>query len=794
MTTLLAANRRTVDAATLRDPVTQGGAGSLGRRADRCVQGVEGDSAAVPVLVRGSRSATRQGLASWTRAAATSYAASGKAPEAFSEAVNESNAIPSNPCQGQVVSSRPVSRVGALVLATLAGVCLAAGPSDAATAPVALGPPKVVATLGGAPGSGPGVARRADGRYQVIWADETADGWGIVTVPVGPDGGVIGSAISLASRPGRQGSPELVRAGEDLIATWVWGTPEVLTAFTPAALRLDSQGRPSGQELQTRHAAFCWPFRPANSCEQLLSLVTTGAESGAFTSLWTSVHYVGLSTSRRGGGTTFDAADSPTGSFAFSTSQSVLAARTDAEGETAFVVTDFVGDPPDPDDEFPPTVAVFLERRDAGGQPIGERLRLDPVVEPPPDDPTVGWRGAIGRAAAFDAAGNAFAIWSRRGELFGVHVGLDGETLSEELSLGADHGGRVVVAADGPASYLVVWSEPAPTGGYDVMARRVDTDGVACSSFRVNVEPAADPLPQVAAGPDGLMVVWKGAWGDGEAIFARGFTTQSCPAGESTLCLGGARFAVSVDWDTPQGSSGFGHAYPLTGDSGAFWFFDQANLELLVKVLDGRWINGHFWTFYGALSNVAYRLEVVDRETGCRQVYANPQGTMASVGDITSLPGDPAGSVAVHGNEQPEAAWFENDRPALASLLQTPPTRKSVGLCGASAQALCLGGRFAVEAMWSDFDGGSGVGYPHPLTSDSGAFWFFDQHNLELMVKVLDGAAINGNFWVFYGALSNVEFEITVTDTITGEVVRYRNPSGRFGSRADIEAFPSGGP
>ena len=48
--------------------------------------------------------------------------------------------------------------------------------------------------------------------------------------------------------------------------------------------------------------------------------------------------------------------------------------------------------------------------------------------------------------------------------------------------------------------------------------------------------------------------------------------------------------------------------------------------------------------------------------------------------------------------------------------------------------------------------------------------------------------------WVFFGALSNVEFEIEVTDTMTGEQVTYTNPSGNFGSRADTEAFPQPDP
>jgi hypothetical protein len=38
---------------------------------------------------------------------------------------------------------------------------------------------------------------------------------------------------------------------------------------------------------------------------------------------------------------------------------------------------------------------------------------------------------------------------------------------------------------------------------------------------------------------------------------------------------------------------------PLGADTGYFWFFEDTNVELVVKVLDGRAINGHTWVFYG---------------------------------------------------------------------------------------------------------------------------------------------------------------------------------------------------
>ena len=77
-----------------------------------------------------------------------------------------------------------------------------------------------------------------------------------------------------------------------------------------------------------------------------------------------------------------------------------------------------------------------------------------------------------------------------------------------------------------------------------------------------------------------------------------------------------------------------------------------------------------------------------------------------------------------------------------------------------------------------------------PLTNDTGAFWFFDEANLELVLKVLDGTAINGHYWVFFGALTNIEYEISVLDTHTGRVVRYVNPANRFASEGDTTALP----
>jgi photosystem II stability/assembly factor-like uncharacterized protein len=113
--------------------------------------------------------------------------------------------------------------------------------------------------------------------------------------------------------------------------------------------------------------------------------------------------------------------------------------------------------------------------------------------------------------------------------------------------------------------------------------------------------------------------------------------------------------------------------------------------------------------------------------------------------------------------------------------------------CFPSATALCLnGGRFRVESRWrvsAPTDPQTGAGTAVPLTSDTGYFWFFSPNNVELVVKVVDGRPVNGKFWVFYGALSDVEYQIAVTDIVTGAVKVYSNPSGTLASVADTNAF-----
>jgi photosystem II stability/assembly factor-like uncharacterized protein len=107
--------------------------------------------------------------------------------------------------------------------------------------------------------------------------------------------------------------------------------------------------------------------------------------------------------------------------------------------------------------------------------------------------------------------------------------------------------------------------------------------------------------------------------------------------------------------------------------------------------------------------------------------------------------------------------------------------------CDADPVSLCLnGGRFRARVVFRAAEE-QGIGRAVPLTPDAGAFWFFTANNLELVVKVVDG--FDGQFWVFVGALTDVEYDIEVFDVIRQTRWTHHNDAGTLASVADTTAF-----
>ncbi len=118
---------------------------------------------------------------------------------------------------------------------------------------------------------------------------------------------------------------------------------------------------------------------------------------------------------------------------------------------------------------------------------------------------------------------------------------------------------------------------------------------------------------------------------------------------------------------------------------------------------------------------------------------------------------------------------------SLLSALAAPShglDAEELGSCTPGPEVLCLlDGRFSVEVDWQDFDVNTGTGQVLPFAADGfGFFYFTDPERPELLVEMVDGIAINDHFWVFIGALTNWQYTVTVTDTVTSEQAVYFNP------------------
>jgi hypothetical protein len=105
------------------------------------------------------------------------------------------------------------------------------------------------------------------------------------------------------------------------------------------------------------------------------------------------------------------------------------------------------------------------------------------------------------------------------------------------------------------------------------------------------------------------------------------------------------RFSLTTEWtDRATGQLQSAQAVQLTDESGYFWFFSPGNVELTVKVLDGRALNGAYWVFVASLTDVAYTLRVTDTTIVCilpgcnEKTYSGPAGRNQNFIDVEAFP------------------------------------------------------------------------------------------------------------------------------------------------------------
>ena len=115
---------------------------------------------------------------------------------------------------------------------------------------------------------------------------------------------------------------------------------------------------------------------------------------------------------------------------------------------------------------------------------------------------------------------------------------------------------------------------------------------------------------------------------------------QDDPDPETDLILHGGRFTASIEVD--PGDSRLRPARPVDVDlpgesSGLFYFFDPENAEVLFKVLDGCGVNGHWWVYTAAATDLYFELTVVDRQRSTPKRYVSV-GLPPPITDATAFP------------------------------------------------------------------------------------------------------------------------------------------------------------
>ena len=137
--------------------------------------------------------------------------------------------------------------------------------------------------------------------------------------------------------------------------------------------------------------------------------------------------------------------------------------------------------------------------------------------------------------------------------------------------------------------------------------------------------------------------------------------------------------------------------------------------------------------------------------------------------------------------------WAEvtNDCGAISSNQVTVTVRELAELVP------MLNGRFFIQVRYiNQFDNGAqgkllGRSLFSTALSETAVFTFGDANVVELMVRVSDARPFDDHIHVFLGGLSDVEFFVVVTDSLTGIVHEYHKPANQLIGALDRSTFPA---
>ena len=248
-------------------------------------------------------------------------------------------------------------------------------------------------------------------------------------------------------------------------------------------------------------------------------------------------------------------------------------------------------------------------------------------------------------------------------------------------------------------------------------------------------------------------------------------------------------------------------------ESGLLYFFDRDNAEVLIKVLDACKENDHRWVFVAPVTTLAFNLRVDEVGSGLFWKHRNPRGgqTATTESNIRAFPCEPPGSSTATQGEVGGIlgvdlvdAGFPSSAALVASKPDALPVKPPVAVAqpiGGGGEADCepepvvtLRGGYTVNMCVEHVRDGEAVVEQvkdYGLDSEQSAIlYFFNRDNAEVLIKVLDGCAINDHRWVFVAPVTTLAYNLTVESPDGEESWTLKNSLNQTAAAAsNLEAF-----
>jgi hypothetical protein len=195
-------------------------------------------------------------------------------------------------------------------------------------------------------------------------------------------------------------------------------------------------------------------------------------------------------------------------------------------------------------------------------------------------------------------------------------------------------------------------------------------------------------------------------------------------------------------------------------ETAIFTFGDPLVVELMVRVSDTRPFAQRIDLYYGSVSDVEFFIDVSDALTGITKTYHKLPNELNGEVDRVTFPA--AGPSITTFGDGVSALMARTLKRGIAPLEDTSTIR-------------LLNNRYEVRMRYrNQFENPAQEGFllarsiASSPTTETAIFYFNQPESVEWLVRFSDARPFVQRIDMFHGGLSDVEFTIEVTDTVTG--------------------------